>query len=610
MWDNFQFSALADRGQFPHLLEAIGKKRDSTRRLSVFRRSVEDPENDKRRCNSDPTPGSSKEGEQDTESTMDKGNVASSTEKSSGDTGIQAPSQDEGNEGEENFIPRDPQEQRALLDALNANNEMIHKIIMRQSQDGSMQSRLSTGHRSPDADLQRGRSFTQNPQDEESRGSRTEAEILMAAAKRQQGEMLNQHQWSNTFNNPSYKERSIVNEDSPLEAPQLPPGSPSSSVPAPERHKGLPTPLEWKSKPPENPRIVHSTAAVVQQLASQEQELHSTASVRHQMESPRPIGQQGRTEEATGKELPMENSPEPSGRPTKTYAQATDPTSGNHPTNKANQPSWSSVESREYVRGAMKQMPQPEVKADPSKVKKKILNEEAIERVPKKLHNLETSAMEIRRGAGRYGAGPSRRARNGNRFMPLAGDTDDESNGEETSGKRDVDHNTVRIDSDSEVDSWADHSEKEEGKTKKEEAKEGSSEGEKDGVQTSPAETNDTIEENQAKTDNQQNNQGAGRDDGNEGEPEKEELNSPNTEERLMHEDLPERKFWGDEAMEEDTETVQDSQPSNENQNNGSTSSSRKAKGRKAKGASQSGKKPQGLQTTPVIGKGKVTQKK
>ncbi|KAL3687550.1 hypothetical protein R1sor_013859 [Riccia sorocarpa] len=130
----------------------------------------------------------------------------------------------------------------------------------------------------------------------------------------------------------------------------------------------------------------------VRQLSTQGQVTHSTASVRQQ-QTPSSSTQAGNTDEVVRSKL-RNSDGGGQHQPPKTYAQATDPAGSTPPVDNADPPIRSSQKNRKYVRDAMIQMPQPEIRADQMKIKKKILNKD-VERVrKKKLQSLDNKSCQ------------------------------------------------------------------------------------------------------------------------------------------------------------------------------------------------------------------------
>ncbi|KAL3699711.1 hypothetical protein R1sor_017733 [Riccia sorocarpa] len=384
MWENFQFSSLASNNHFPSLLEAIGRKRDSTRRLSVVSRSTESPGKSKRRCNSAQM-ASDRPKLGTTTIDVEPGGESSSNPlsqhhsiDSDRSTGVRAINSEAGTQIEELFIPQDPLQQKELLEALNANNEMIRKIIMRQSLEGSprISPRPNTNVISnPSGEAERISADIHERLDRSPSELGPDKEHLMAAATQQQSD-----------------------QNSPRRMQQQPPGPPSSS----------PYDADRTPKPPENHLMqekndrtrrsstdFHTTASVVQQLSTPRAGIHSTASIRGQLETQRP--EQKETTEGESKEAAQNGASKEGSQPkARSYAQATNPSAA--PVNGIDQdqpPAWSPQKNKDYVKEAMLQMPQPEIRADPSKIRRKVLNEETVERVRKKLQTLESKALVL-----------------------------------------------------------------------------------------------------------------------------------------------------------------------------------------------------------------------
>ncbi|KAL3678500.1 hypothetical protein R1sor_021456 [Riccia sorocarpa] len=240
---------------------------------------------------------------------------------------------------EEPFIPQDPLQQKELLEALNANYEMIRKIIMKQSQAGSP--RISPR---PGTSTSANQFYPADKLDPNSPGlqDRSPSElrqgkgVLMAAATQQHGEdegEINKdpHRWSSTFTNPSYTQEKNADRDSPIKLQQRPPGTPSSNTPV-DGSESNPSENHLEQEKNDTTRHsskdFHTTASVIQQLLTPRTGIHSTASIQQQLEIQGPRRKEntrGESNEAPQNSVPSSSSEGRRPPNQRSYAQATNP---------------------------------------------------------------------------------------------------------------------------------------------------------------------------------------------------------------------------------------------------------------------------------------------
>ncbi|KAL3698838.1 hypothetical protein R1sor_012914 [Riccia sorocarpa] len=304
----------------------------------------------------------------------------------------------------ENFIPNDPLQQKDWLEALNTNNEMIRKIIMRQSQELSPRNKSSSGSQvivnastedDPKRDVEK---LPDRPSAHDHEADKGYLEAAADQREVQESEIAkNPHLWSSTFTHPSFTQENQAPGSLPREVLHQPPGTPSSSKQV--QWDDL-TPKGNLHLKPGDPNIqssmeFHTTASVLKQMRSPTQGTHSSDLLHQHHGSPGPVSPVGRAgAEPKGG---AHNTPSGTGQqhgPT-SYAQATNPSATQPQDGAEDQHSWPSKKNREYVKAAMIQMLQLEYRADPTKVRRKTLNEEAIERVRRKLQTLEAKALVL-----------------------------------------------------------------------------------------------------------------------------------------------------------------------------------------------------------------------
>ncbi|KAL3693008.1 hypothetical protein R1sor_006659 [Riccia sorocarpa] len=285
---------------------------------------------------------------------------------SSRETEIQAPSILGSNANVVEYNPGDPLQQKNLLEALNANNEMIRKVIMRQSHETLIQNKSGSGdfgntvHKLPRPGEEH---ITPNSPQSQIQRDPQPINVTPAAAAGQengtnQGSSSQDNPWKSTFTNPSYTVDLKGDTNSPQVQLHKPPGMPSSSNRSPSR-SGSPGTADLNNGENNNnndqiSNDLHSMTSVLHQISSPVKDFHTTASIRQQLATPSPSQQEGNPEGGTRRQGTTETPPRSDQKTPKTYAQATVPSLRTT----EDPPVWSLHKSKEYVREAMTQMPQ------------------------------------------------------------------------------------------------------------------------------------------------------------------------------------------------------------------------------------------------------------